>query len=62
MVSGRASFLLTGATALFAADNKLTSQEKADGWILLFDGKTLNGWDATLPPPVPGAAPAASSR
>ena len=25
-------------------NNKLTVQEKADGWQLLFDGKTLNGW------------------
>lgn len=24
--------------------NVLTAQEKADGWQLLFDGKTLNGW------------------
>src|SRR5262249_34879172 len=34
---GLASFAL-------AADNELTGQEKADGWILLFDGKTLEGW------------------
>jgi len=27
-----------------AADNELTAREKADGWILLFDGKTLDGW------------------
>jgi len=26
------------------ADNKLTDQEIADGWVLLFDGKTLDGW------------------
>jgi len=25
-------------------DNKLTEQEAAEGWILLFDGKTMDGW------------------
>lgn len=29
---------------VWAADNVLTEKEKADGWILLFDGKTLTGW------------------
>src|SRR5438477_4866680 len=28
----------------FAGDNELTPQEKADGWLLLFDGKSLDGW------------------
>ena len=27
-----------------STDNVLTDQEKADGWKLLFDGTTLNGW------------------
>lgn len=27
-----------------AADNELTAAEKAAGWELLFDGKTMNGW------------------
>ena len=45
---------LVGAIALAADDdqpasvlpnlNKLTDQEKADGWQLLFDGKTTDGW------------------
>jgi len=32
------------APALRAGDNELTAREKADGWVLLFDGKTLDGW------------------
>lgn len=28
----------------FAADNELTPAEKAEGWILLFDGKSTAGW------------------
>jgi len=31
-------------TTLYSADNELTEQEKSDGWLLLFDGKTLDGW------------------
>ncbi len=41
-------FLLLAVTRLFAADNVLTSQEKAQGWMLLFDGKTLAGWDSAV--------------
>jgi hypothetical protein len=37
--------LLFAATAhLSAADNELTAQEKKDGWLLLFDGKSLDDW------------------
>ena len=28
-------------------DNALTSEEKKDGWILLFDGKSLDGWQTS---------------
>jgi hypothetical protein len=33
-----------GTTPLTAADNQLTEREKDEGWVLLFDGKTLDGW------------------
>jgi hypothetical protein len=36
--------LAAAAAPAFAADNELTAKEKADGWRLLFDGKTLDGW------------------
>ncbi len=48
-----AGMALVLASGLFAADNLLTPREKADGWVLLFDGKTLNGWDSSVPPPPP---------
>lgn len=43
-------FLALGALALSstaplcAADNTLTPEQRAEGWIALFDGKTLDGW------------------
>jgi hypothetical protein len=36
--------LLSLGLSARAADNELTPQEKADGWILLFDGNTADGW------------------
>ena len=32
------------------ATNMLTAQEKAQGWQLLFNGKTLSGWHSAAPP------------
>ena len=32
------------ATSFSQNDNMLTAKEKADGWKLLFDGKTFGGW------------------
>lgn len=32
------------STPLFAADNELPADKKSDGWISLFDGKSLDGW------------------
>ncbi len=40
-----ATLLLT----LLAGDNELTEQEKKDGWILLFDGKSPAGWTNLKP-------------
>lgn len=42
--------LAISAGGVFAADNALTPQEKANGWVLLFDGKTLNGWTSATTP------------
>ncbi len=36
--------LLITAPTGWAADNQLTDAEKEEGWILLFDGRTLDGW------------------
>lgn len=47
--------LLLAAGALlplltFAENNVLSAQEKSDGWHLLFDGKSLDGWKANESP------------
>ena len=36
--------LLTSLQTSMNAQNSLTAQEKKDGWVLLFDGKTTKGW------------------
>jgi hypothetical protein len=38
------------AARLRADDNTLTPEEKKNGWILLFNGKNMDGWDATGKP------------
>jgi hypothetical protein len=37
---------MTGLAAAEAPPNTLTDKEKADGWKLLFDGQTTDGWHA----------------
>ena len=38
----------------YAADNELTAREKAEGWQLLFDGKTFSGWEDPTKKTPPG--------
>src|SRR4051794_37028040 len=41
--------LMLMMTGLFGADNVLTARERAEGWVLLFDGESLNGWSSAIP-------------
>jgi hypothetical protein len=59
------TLILWSATVIGQNINTLTAQEKAQGWQLLFDGKSLKGWHSAAPPPAregrgraAGAAPA----
>src|SRR5215468_4473453 len=36
--------LLLSSSVGFAADNEISAEEQKEGWIQLFDGKTLNRW------------------
>jgi hypothetical protein len=45
-----ATLLLWSATSTAQTINTLTAQDAAQGWQLLFDGKTLAGWHASVPP------------
>ena len=44
------TLVLASPWSVFGADNVLTPQEKASGWILLFNGKSLSGWDSAATP------------
>ena len=44
LILGAAAIAASVTTSCAPKANKLTASEKADGWQLLFDGETLNGW------------------
>jgi hypothetical protein len=48
-----ATLLASTFPALSQAPNKLTKKEKADGWKLLWDGKTTAGWESERGGPFP---------
>src|SRR5437879_2517772 len=39
-----AAIILGTSSGAGASDNELTAKEKKAGWLLVFDGTTLNGW------------------
>jgi hypothetical protein len=60
------TILLYSAPLFAQGANTLTAQEKAQGWQLLFDGKTVKGWHSAAPAAPPagraGAARAGAGR
>ena len=45
---------LAAVPSVWSADNQLTAREKADGWILLFDGHSFAGWEDPAQKSPPG--------
>jgi hypothetical protein len=53
-ISKSLAILLALCGLAFAAEaNRLTGQERAEGWQLLFDGSTTNGWEEITGKPFP---------
>jgi hypothetical protein len=51
-----AAALFVAACLAFAGDNALSTEEKKQGWKLLFDGKSMTGWKDPAKKNVPGTA------
>ena len=43
-VTGFLAFILFSCSSVQVQNNQLTEKEKQDGWISLFDGKSMDGW------------------
>lgn len=48
-------WLLVAAASCWSAENQLTETERDEGWQLLFDGKTTNGWISIKGEPLPAS-------
>lgn len=46
---------LSTITPAWSADNTLTDAERAEGWVLLFDGQSTNGWMSPKEKPLPNS-------
>jgi 3-keto-disaccharide hydrolase/WD40-like Beta Propeller Repeat len=46
-------YSLGPAVGSFAEDNALSDKERSEGWLLLFDGSTTNGWMTRTGQPLP---------
>jgi hypothetical protein len=51
MIRSALAALLLACPFATAADNELTEKGKASGWVLLFDGKSLDGWTTSAGKP-----------